>query len=90
MELPEWKMYSLELDNDGKDIGTYFQSQGYDIERVKLIEGKESLALNFYLPAKSVEDMIAESVTTKEKFLALSSHGITTISRMGFAKGRTG
>lgn len=69
------KLYSLELDNDGKDIGAYFQSRGYDIERVKPIEGRESLLLNFYLPAKSIEDMIADSVDSKEKVLALSSHG---------------
>ncbi|MFH1064918.1 MAG: arginase family protein [Nanoarchaeota archaeon] len=73
--LPDWKLYSLELDNDGRDMGNYFQSRGYGIERVRPIEGNESLILNFCVPPKTIENIISDSVDSKEKVLALSSHG---------------
>lgn len=73
--LPEWKLYALELDSSGRQIGEFFESQGYPVNRVNPIEGRESLLLDFCTLPETIEEMIAEAVPVKGKVLALSSHG---------------
>lgn len=36
--LPDWKLYSLEMDDAGKTMGKFFEKQGYAIRRVKINE----------------------------------------------------
>ncbi|MDI6737302.1 MAG: arginase family protein [Nanoarchaeota archaeon] len=80
IDLPEWKLYSLEMDKGGEEIGEHFESQGYPIERVnpgEKIEGIERFIPNVYqsidkgIVAKAVED----SVKTNSRVLALYGHG---------------
>ncbi|HII14866.1 MAG TPA: arginase family protein [Nanoarchaeota archaeon] len=80
--LPEWKLYSLEMDDGGKEIGEHFQSQGYGITRVNPVDGAE----NFPLTKRWAVRAIADAITTEKRVLALYGHGLYHFMTYGLAK----
>ncbi|MBU2638618.1 MAG: arginase family protein [Nanoarchaeota archaeon] len=80
MDLPEWKLYALEMDDAGRKIGEFFQQQGFPIERVNPAEGIEGIAgfvpdFKKNIDKKVVEKGIADCIKTDSRVLALYGHG---------------
>ncbi|MDD4878758.1 MAG: arginase family protein [Candidatus Nanoarchaeia archaeon] len=74
-DLPEWKLYSLELDDSGKEIGNFFESKGYPLKRAVLHPKTKCQLINDPVLPEKVEAIIKEAVPEKGRVLALSSHG---------------
>lgn len=76
----EWKLYSLEMDKSGVEIGEFFESQGYDIKRVdpaeNIYRGDIFYRGNFRTK-KDVKNAIKKHVMIEQgqRILALNSDG---------------
>lgn len=75
IDLPEWNLYSLELDDSGKEIGDFFEKKGYPVKRVAIKPGTDRLLINSPVLPETIEELIKEAVPEKGRVLALSSHG---------------
>lgn len=80
IKLPEWKLYSLEMDGAGEKIGGHFKSQGYDLIRVN--PGGVIPEIEYFIPkVKKHADTgltakaISDCINTDSRVLALYGHG---------------
>lgn len=80
MNLPEWKLYALEIDDAGRKIGEHFQQQGCLIERVNPGQGIEGIAgfipdMQKPISKEIVKKAIAGCIQADSRVLALYGHG---------------
>lgn len=76
----DWKLYSLEMDEGGEDIGAFFEREKYPIKRVnpgKRLEDIEGFIPDFQktVDKELVVKAVAECIKTDSKVLALYGHG---------------
>jgi arginase family enzyme len=76
----DWKLYSIEMDEGGMEIGEHFQNQGCNITRVNPLEG--ICKIGEFVPdhrksmnKDSVAKTISNCIKTDSKVLALYGHG---------------
>ncbi|MFA5888276.1 MAG: arginase family protein [Candidatus Nanoarchaeia archaeon] len=76
----DWKLYSLEMDEGGMDIGAFFEREKYPIHRVnpgKRLKEIEGFIADFQKTADKeiVAKAVAECIKTDSRVLALYGHG---------------
>ena len=62
------------MDNDGERIGSYFQNKGYDITRVKPLQGTQDTLEKHNelgIARDKIENLVAQVVPSNKKFLLL-------------------
>lgn len=80
IDLPEWKLYSLEMDDAGRKIGEFFEKEGYPIERANPGEGIADIEQ--FIPdckriihKQAIEEAVAGCIKSDSRVMALYGHG---------------